>query len=69
MNSKLKLVARPRRVSVRLFTAEEIKGLEGEDLKSPLCYGAVRVEIQNLLVILQKIDVGEEKDLLLNEAV
>ena len=41
MNSKLRLAAGPGKVSVRLFTAEEIKEMGVENLESPLCYGLV----------------------------
>lgn len=41
MNSKLKLAAGPGKVSVRLFTTEEIGEMGVENLESPLCYGLV----------------------------
>lgn len=41
MNSKMKLVAGPGKVSVRLFTAEEIEKMGLENLESPLSYGLV----------------------------
>lgn len=41
MNSKLRLAAGPGKVSVRLFTAEEIKEMGVKNMESPLCYGLV----------------------------
>ncbi len=41
MNSKMKLIAGPAKVSVRMLTVAEIKAFGLDELKSPLTYGLV----------------------------
>lgn len=41
MNPKLKLAAGPGKVSVKLLTVEEIRGMGLIDLENPLCYGLI----------------------------
>jgi hypothetical protein len=41
MTPRIKLVAGPGKISLRLLADEEIKGMCLEDLKPPFCYGLV----------------------------